>query len=475
MPPFGFGERLRPQSSSPPFSPADLSNLIHWFRSDSGVTQSGSVSQWDDKVAPVSMQPPASAPTYNGTDLQYNNLPSLHTIDNTSGMVTTSNVTYGVYTYFLIMKPISGGYLATHNDGLEYFFGTVGDTSYTGNRGGTGSTAYNIPFTDWSTTYTPKIYTKRFDGTYAGDIVRLNGVEQFKSVVGGDDAGTDPLVQPFSIAGNLTPAFGAQGSFAEIIIYDRVLSDSECEQVEQYAYDRYAFFNNKSFWLRADTNVTSDPTTHAVSAWGDMSTAGIMSGMANADGASQPLLNASGINGNPDLSFDGTQFLFGDSTLLGQAGVTLFGIFKTTSITTNFIFGQQYNSYQYAVFMDSGGGPGLLNFYVHEGFNCFSTDAFNDGNPHWFIATYDAQGTGILNLYVDSVASPQGTATTGIHERIINDNGDVNSLGTSHGSGPTDHDRPFVGNIAEVGSYDWQLNPTQLGQLAAYLNGRAGI
>lgn len=457
-----------------PFNPSQLSGLLLWNKSNVGVTQAGTVTEWDDQSGNnFIMTPPSTAPAYVSSDPQYNNLPSLKTTDNASAMVTTTSLEYGPYTYFLVCKPVTGGYLATHNDGFEYFFGTTNDTSYTGVRGGSDSSAWNIAYPNWSVYHTPKVITKRFDGTYAGDIVRVNGTVQLKQVVNMGDPGTDPITQPFSISGNTAAGFGAQGTFAEVIVYNRVLSDMEVGQVEQYCYDRYNFYNNKSFWLRADQGITKDGS-NLVSDWADISTGNAEVSLSQADGTLQPTWNASGINGLPDISLSGTTFLMGTSALLGEAGITMFGIFKTVGTNTMFIFGQQYNSYQYAVFISSG-PTGTLNFFAHQAQNLSTTATYNDGNPHYFIVTYDAQATGLMNIYVDDTTAPVATGTATVFQRIFNDNGDVNSVGTSHGTGAGDHDRAFVGEIAEIGTYDYAISDADLATLGAYLKNRAGI
>lgn len=475
MPPFGLGFKARAQTSfTPGFNPDQLSPIRRW-RSVTGITQSsGIVSSWLDTVAGYEMTPPGSAPNYVIADSQFGNKNVISTIDNVSAMVSVDNVDYGQYTIFIVAKDVSGGYLYTHNDGFEYFFSTTGDTSYTGVRGGSDNSSYNVPFSNWGVYPTPKIYTKRFDGTYTGDLLWVNGLPQTKSVVNAGDPGTDVLSEPVSIFGNLTPAFGAQGKYAELIIYDYVLTDGQRADVEQWLYNEYALATDKSVWLRADEGVSLG-TGNNVTAWADTSSTQIEPSFTQDDGTTCPQLNASGMGGNPDFSFDGTQFLIGSGTVIGAGGVTLFGTFKTTNLGAMILWGMQYNNYQYAIEINALGGTGQITFTGLTGNACISTDSFYDGNPHAFIATYDATGTGNLTLYVDDFSTPQGTATAGYLTQIYNVSGDLNAVGTSHGPGSGDHDRPFIGNVGELGAFDWAIDAATVLSLGTYLKGRVGI
>lgn len=224
-------------------------------------------------------------------------------------------------------------------------------------------------------------------------------------------------------------------------------------------------------WFRADSGVTLNTTK--VASYADKSGAGITPTFGQDDTSLQPTWTSSGINSLPDIVFGGGTFLSGSSALYGTTGVTIFGIMKTTSIGTMFLWGMQYNQYHYALFMNSDGAhQGQLSFFPSDNLNVVPTPStYHDGLPHCFVGTFDSN-TGACALYVDNGVTPV-TSIIGSPTLIGNGVQDKNAMGSSVGA--VGNDRVFNGNIPEVGAYDNPLSAPDVASLMSYLRSRAGI
>lgn len=224
---------------------------------------------------------------------------------------------------------------------------------------------------------------------------------------------------------------------------------------------------NLTSWFRADLGVTLNTTT--VSAWADQSGAAICPSVSQGTGANQPTFVASGIGGNADISYGGSHFLFGNSSLLATTAFTQFTIFKTSLSGTQFIFGMQFNDYHYSLFINvDSSHPGAITGLTNAAATVVSPSSYADGNPHAAILVYNGS---TLSLYVDNASSAVGSvAASGT---ITNAVGDLNSFGTSKGAAA--NDRLFTGNIPEGGTYSVAYSGAQLAGLMGYLKKRAGI
>ena len=220
--------------SAPGFTPASLSGLLVWNRSDQGITQSsGLVSGWADQSGNsnnFAQSDVNKRPQYSPVDADYNGHPSLF-FDGVDDVLDTSAIGYGPYTVFVVCH-VNGtvGYL--WNRTSEYTFGNTTYSIFTAARGGAGNSAANLT-AGWIVSASPKIFTRVMDGTHAGDLVRINGTNQSYSTLVGSDPGTDVVTEAFSILS------GSGGTLAEVIIYNRALNSTELGQVESYATARY--------------------------------------------------------------------------------------------------------------------------------------------------------------------------------------------------------------------------------------------
>src|SRR6185437_5914854 len=112
-----------------------------------------------------------------------------------------------------------------------------------------------------------------------------------------------------------------QGDIAEIIVFDRDLTDDERTAVETYLDDKYGiapspqFIPGKSLWLKADALVANDGDP--IADWPDSSGVGFDAVQANANQV--PVFHAGAVNGEPAVTFDGV-----DDTLITDPCFSLF-------------------------------------------------------------------------------------------------------------------------------------------------------
>ena len=228
--------------------PSEVSNLQLWLRADSGLTHaSGIVSQWSDQSgfnnhylqANVSRQP-----QFIQQNNILNNLPSVRfdgLDDFMSGSIIIPNFNNSSFTIFIIANgesqnsSISSLFsIATASTGLYIcrrpstnVFGVFNNNSNKMSTSGTFPGAgYNF-----------KVFTISKDLNNSLNLYS-NGVNVFISTLPGMTSAFSSNVNYQLGAGNSSNFF--KGDIAEIIIYNRVLTSSEQQQVENYLMDKYA-------------------------------------------------------------------------------------------------------------------------------------------------------------------------------------------------------------------------------------------
>lgn len=468
-------------TAPPPFLPTNLTGLQIWSRADFGITQSGSlISAWADQSGNSNDfsqtisddNKPQTITTGIGgfPDILYSGNQYLYN--------TTSDLATTALTAFMVMQTST---LATNNQLWGKGYAST-EWLFTGQ--GTklrfAMSSSNIDSDNNINDGLPHYVIATWDKNDASGLISLyvDGVLQVGSdTIISDISGGDSIGTGAEISGSPSTFFpGYTGHLPEVGLYNRKLNLIELGQLNTYLATRSistAFsvpidIPNATTWFRADLGMTLSGSD--VSTWADQSMAGIAPTMTPLNAS--PQYEASGINGLPDLTFDGmTQSLVGTSSILGTTAITLFGIFKTSSTTTQFIWGMQYNDYHYSIFINTDvGHPGQLFFFDGAAHSIISPASVADGLPHVFIATYDS-GTGDMNLYIDNGITPVATGTgSGV---IGNGVADLNAIGSS--TGASANDRIFNGSIAEVGSYSVAIGSSDIIALMNYLKDRAGI
>ena len=345
---------------TPTPGPFPTSGLKLWLRSDAGVTLNGStVSQWADQSGSgtnasqgtSASQPVLVANALNGkpalrfdgsNDYMTFNLP----INGLTGMTVflvsanrasqTAGSSQAEYAAIFWNETTSWGtvYLSPFQSQVAWRFGTT----QTNNR-----QIYTRPSSVGSG-YTRT--TMKHDGPAGTDTLYVNGV-QVQSATGKLSA-----LAGHQDTGNLGRGYNNNtyfnGDIVEVLVYNRTLSDSERQSVEQYLNDKY--FGGPSptntpvpptntpvpptatptpgpfptsglkLWLEADAGVTLNGST--VSQWADQSGSGTNASQGTS--ASQPILVANALNGKPALRFDGSNdYMTFNLPINGLTGMTV--------------------------------------------------------------------------------------------------------------------------------------------------------
>lgn len=201
--------------------------------SDAGTTPStngGAVHQWNDLIFGnhAIQATGTNQPLYRTSGI--NSIASID-FDGSNDYLATGNTTFGVFTQFVVFKLAgTAGMITERGSGAagDYIYGTTGNTTKVART----LTSAKELTADWSTDDTTKIVTKRYGGTHATHRLWINGVDQSPTGAG-DDPGTDSYTNVINIGGRTT-SLPIDGYIGEIIYYNRELSDSEREDVEDY-------------------------------------------------------------------------------------------------------------------------------------------------------------------------------------------------------------------------------------------------
>lgn len=238
------------------FTPTDFDSLKLWLRADDGVViTSGRVSKWNDisgnnlnaEQSTANFRPADSieqrlnnhhAIYFDGINDFLNSLstPALDSIarfgrDATTIFIVASGSTQGSGTYGLFGAGTvqTGMYLARKIAG-----GNGNMVMYNNNNSAFGTPSNSLPAAGFPFTILGLV---KNSGVVSE--LYLNGVLQNSN---NTIQYTDSVIQNGAYTVGKISNFGSEfkGKIAEIIVYTRLLSNSERQQVEQYIYDRYA-------------------------------------------------------------------------------------------------------------------------------------------------------------------------------------------------------------------------------------------
>jgi hypothetical protein len=230
------------------FSPTGLSGLSLWLKADAGVTTSGSdVTAWADQSGNGinAETSPGSEPTFVSNTL--NGKPVLRFNGAGQQMALFDVIGGTAYTIFIVCK---------NNDNVNgsMFFWTS-DANYGRYIGSITSAGYNASARNkfilsqndagggegesiiaWSSTAVNNNY-------FIGTAIQNGGGKAYSNGSGGvDSLGTFDASNTFDLIGGYAFGYELDGDVAEIISYNRALSNSERQQVEGYLNAKYAIY-----------------------------------------------------------------------------------------------------------------------------------------------------------------------------------------------------------------------------------------
>lgn len=306
-------------------TPLTVPGCVLWLDASdiASITMDGSnkVSQWSDKSgnAKHAVQATgANQPTYNAT--AFGGKPALDwgTGSVAAMRLTTPNIGLGAYTFFAVVR-------GDANAQTVIFHGDIGNFGeiYCFHSGhySIGANRANVftgrLFTNWLRDGIRRVVVSTFNGTSQSHQARRNGALMETTSQTLAEPGTAVVTAPVYI-GNADPTWYGPapmaGLIAEIIVFDRCLSDGEIFLVEKYLANKWpTYAASRSIasplevpdcvlWLdAADSAITKDGSDN-VSQWNDLS--GNARHATNASGAAtKPLYLASSISGRPALQF----------------------------------------------------------------------------------------------------------------------------------------------------------------------------
>jgi hypothetical protein len=292
------------------------------------------------------------------------------------------------------------------------------------------------------------------------------------------------------------------GNVSEILVYNRVLSNSDQELTEVYLADKYGLYHPDATWpsayssavqaeialhqwnrAQADDYVAlqannTELPTNGLSLWlradeGVITSSGNVTALADQTGnytlsqttsTNQPTYVASDVNGLPALRFNGNQWLASPGTL--APGLNQDMTIITVGMTTNPSAGA------YSLYLGQNNGTSYINRAAgYDGSEIFDTaDSEALGGLDPTAGTFVAE-TATLDSTLTSVTFYQnGVQTdTGTLSGVQNLSAGI-TLGAAGGGG-----NGWQGDIAEVLVYDHKLSSTELQQIGVYLTNKYGL
>lgn len=223
------------------FKPTDFSSCVLWLRADQGVffDEFGSVSQWSDfsgQANHVTQVTSNLRPLIVRSDNSFNMRPTIKSTGTQFMRKTTTNLfAAGPYTIFTAHLLAS-----TSGDPVIVASGrAAGGVSFHTN-GGNRSIIHNsvANHDDGAPSVTlSEIWSAIYDGATA-PTMRVNSTSQVLSNTGSTtmtDPGGTSILEVFNLAtGNITT-----GRIAEVIMYNRALSQMDTNLIEKYLTSRY--------------------------------------------------------------------------------------------------------------------------------------------------------------------------------------------------------------------------------------------
>lgn len=320
-----------------------VSNPTLWLRADSAVTMDviNNVSQWNDVSGNgyhVSQVDGGKQPNYQSTLL--NGKPAIY-FDGVSGERFLNNTTNNLdtagtpRTVFVVGRmdcravangpgsyPMEGGCILTLRRSAQnsvFALGkTVGNTYiWTDGVNGFSNATIDNGFVDTA----KKPFLATYKHTGAGNFIQFRMNKNDVVVSQATSLTTETGITGFTV-GNREDIVGQnwQGWISEIIFYDRLLTATEIQQVEDYLYNKYTLSTLQplggcgiKLWLKADEGVYNDagitPATdgQAVQQWNDLSGNGYH--LQQNTLAARPIFNEISTNGKPALQFNGAQMM----------------------------------------------------------------------------------------------------------------------------------------------------------------------
>lgn len=225
--------------------PSNISGLDAWWKAEAGVSVvSGTVTTVADQSTNGRTLTTVAGkePTFNSADAAFGGYPSIQ-FDGVDDYLRASAFSLGRFTVFMVATGLTAaGSIFWAQGTFTYLYG--GDPGIrVDTRDGAGASAWNNG--SWGAFgATPRTVAVTFDGTHAGHVGHINGVQAFLTdTASNSNPGTGTVSQAFTLGADGAGAFPGAFKFAECIIYGRALSAAERGRVETYLRVKYGHYS----------------------------------------------------------------------------------------------------------------------------------------------------------------------------------------------------------------------------------------
>ncbi|MEM9528422.1 MAG: hypothetical protein AAGA31_17550, partial [Bacteroidota bacterium] len=249
-------------AQEPPPTPGGVGpDLTMWLKADLGITESGTVSEWQDQSGSnLNFIVSGTGPLYETTNPNFNFNPSLDYAGNNRLLVTTAannlvgdNGEDNYSIFFVSVRTTTG---------QAYFgFDDLSGTPYEFFIGNGGRRAQRV---DYSAATPPAnlpiLHGVSYDATNGTGYV--NGATTANSFFGNSTGGNRPNGQ-ITVGGSGT-TFDFSGDLAEIVVYDQLKSVTEITRIQSYLAAKYGITLDPGItnYLASDGSVVWDDATY---------------------------------------------------------------------------------------------------------------------------------------------------------------------------------------------------------------------
>jgi hypothetical protein len=454
------------------FVPTQFSGCQLWLRADLGYVfgsapGAAAYTGWQDQSGIGDPNrdfygyPQSTPPTWNFSDPAYNNQATISfngsQVMQMAGSLSPANV-YAPFTVVLVGNEdgnTANTYIIAGDNvgGIYYMFAST--SNYYALDGST-----VIP-TTMPRQSSPFIYIAEYNST--SSTVRINS--PIVQATGNQSTGYP--FERFAIGSYIAGGGNLLiGKVAEMIVYNRILAQSDINTLYNYLSIRYGIYNSivqptqisgLTFWLRADMGVTN---SSGVTNWNDQSGTGDSNKNATSSGTAKPTLNSSNSSYNHQTTID-----FNGTTNYMQTGTwtsalaqpfTSFMVGNSTS-STNAIGYDNLAAHQTSMQCNNG----LFEIYAGSGLNSASGSWATAG-----IAVAVFNNTTSQLRFNQKTGQTAGTAGT---------NNITGATIGGYGAAPGNTTNSWTGSIAEIITYNRVLTQAEINNVMNYLQNRYAI
>jgi len=304
-------------------SPFSTSGLALWLKADAGVGLNGStVAHWYDQSGhgnTASQATGSAQPTLVQNDI--NGYPALHFDGANNFLQTAAPVTTSTQYSLFVVSTLGN---SSSSPGPVY----NGDSSANGygflrpNTADYGALYGGQSYLTFGTLVTTGAQTQELVRDGSGTTTFYHNSTQSGSTSSATPNTPTTATYIGGVNSNASNLFS--GDIAEVLIYNRALSTSERQQVEQYLTVKYLESfptSGLALWLKADTGMVTNGS--AVTQWKDQTVNGNTASQGNA--SDQPTLVSNALNGHAVVRFNGSSdYLATNSVVTTSSPFTIF-------------------------------------------------------------------------------------------------------------------------------------------------------